>query len=93
MGTDEIPGNYDAAQKVWVVTVGQKKVPFVLASPNVAELATKTKTVQERDDLAVSLELATKTEVVPERDDFAASGSNLLLELGTKTFKQLERDD
>lgn len=90
---DDIPGSYSPVHHVWMVETPQGPRPIVNAQPSLAELASKTDSVRERDDpgdLAL-LEMATKTKAELERDD---QDFNLqALELATKTFTVRETDD
>jgi hypothetical protein len=89
-GSDEIPGAYCSKRHVWI----HEGAPLVLAKSALAELQTKTDSLQERDDdsqksFAAELETKTKAQVEHEDQDFNLG----LLELGTKTASQIERDD
>jgi hypothetical protein len=94
-GTDELPGKYDSTTQVWMVNTPEGAMPIISASTTLAELATKTKVMQEQDDPGAYalLEGATKTFAEPERDDVGDADFRLLLELATKTETVPERDD
>ncbi len=80
---------YDFNESLNVITVGNKKIPFIDSTTDDIALLTKTKVIQESDDSNDLLELMTKTEVYREKDD----DCGLFLELKTKTFTNQERDD
>jgi outer membrane lipoprotein-sorting protein len=81
---------YDFFEALNVITVDEKKLPFIDSTHENILLLTKSKIPQERDDNNIDmLELQTKTDSNREKDD----DYNLLLDFQTKTLTQRERDD
>ncbi|MEA4886003.1 MAG: hypothetical protein VB063_04880 [Bacteroides graminisolvens] len=80
---------YDFEKGLNVITIDDKKIPFIDSSSEDIALLTHTRVVRESNDENIDiLELQTKTKIARERDD-----DNFLLELYSKTFVARERDD
>lgn len=90
---EEIPGQYCATRRMWVVDVRGEAHPLIDVAGGLAELLTKTKVEVETDDTedAAMLGLVTKTDVSTERDDDTQWASSLLA-LITKTEVKTEED-
>lgn len=88
-----IGGYYCSERHLWVEQTMDGSRPIVSSDPAMADMVTKTLTVQEQDDehfIRVP-ELVTKTDVQQESDDQISCLS--LLEMVTKTYMELESDD
>ena len=92
---EHLPGSYDPNSQVWVVKTQNGLRPLIEAAPRLSELSTKTKVIQEQDDISATalLETVTKTYKQLERDDAVDGLPFALLELSTKTEVSPERDD
>lgn len=89
----EIPGYYSSEHEMWVVSINEIEEPLIERNLSISTLVTKTCTQQESDDQVDSTSFAsllTKTNTYHERDD---EDSLFVLEMGTKTEAELERDD
>jgi hypothetical protein len=88
-----IGGHYCPERHLWVEETAGGIRAIVSSDLALADMVTKTATVQEQDDdhfIRVP-ELVTKTDVQQESDDQISCGS--LLEMVTKTYLELESDD
>lgn len=91
---ESIPGQYSQDLAMWVVANLDGVVPIIDTSPDLTEIMTKTKVLQESDDtLAPFLEIQTKTSTDVEGDDQVQRTASHLLEITTKTDAQMESDD
>lgn len=70
-GEKTMPGRYDVDRSVWVLDEIDGPVPMVEKARDLADLVTKTKVDQEKDDpgIVALLDLVTKTDARKERDD------------------------
>jgi len=93
--TSPIPGRYSADADLWTVSTEGLELPIIEISPDLIEITTKTKVLQESDDSAAPmLEIQTKTATnIESDDDPRAYAASCMLEITTKTDAQMESDD
>lgn len=90
---EDIPGQYCAKRRMWMVDLGDEMHPLIDVAGSLAELQTKTKVEVETDDTTdiATLPFVTKTDVSNERDDDTQWASSCLALL-TKTEVRTEED-